>query len=602
LRIILDCQGSHVHLVCFNREFLAKSWPKGTRLSVRGVFESSFEGLSTASFEALPLDDPYYHLEFGRLVPIYGLTEGITQRTLRRLVDQGLKVLVGLEHDLPEYLAKKRKIASLADLLAAAHYPRSLTDGEAARDQLAYAELFFFQVGVLSRRARLGRTRKSQSYATIDVRADAEGAYGFTLTKGQALAWEGLQQAMRGDEPMQTLLLGDVGSGKTALAAMAILLAVRSGLQVALAAPTVILARQLAMRMRDYLSPLGVRTAFFHGSMQPVERQQVLAGMAAHEIDLVAGTHALFQEDVVFARLGLVVIDEQHRFGVNQRKALREKGEHADYLAMSATPIPRTLALTIYGDYQSIRIEGLPSGRRPVKTIWVNDVSRIGAALADVEARILRGEQACFVYPAIGDTDADSDKAASAAFARYAALPLASRGIALLHGRLDDSEKTEVMDQFTAGRLGLLITTSVIEVGIDHPGLTAMVIFEADRFGLSQLHQLRGRVGRGHLPSVCYLVTDGTGSEAAEVRMSALLASNDGFRIAEADLALRGPGDFLGVAQTGLPEFAVANIVRDGRLLDLARKDAAMILDHDPLLESPHNERLARNTKEGGYE
>lgn len=598
VKIRLDCRGLAVELVCFNRAFLAQSWPVGTLLSVWGTFERNLAGLSATSFEALPADDPLHRLEFGRLVPLYPLTEGLTQRTLRRLVDENLKLASMAEHDLPDYLVNKRRLRSLAELLVKAHFPQSEEEGLQARDELVYCELFLFQAAVLTRRARLERTTKSHSYAPLDVSAEAEQVFGFSLTAGQTSAWEAIDRFLHAAEPMQALLLGDVGSGKTAVAALAVLLAVRSGLQVALAAPTLILAQQLADRMADYLEPLAVRTAFLHGGLSADQRRQILGRIAAHEVDLVSGTHALFQDAVVFKKLGLVVIDEQHRFGVAQRQSLRDKGQEADYLAMSATPIPRTLALALYGDYETVRISGLPAGRPPVETVWIQRRAELEGALQDVQERIGRGEQACFVYPAIGAQDEDSVRAATSALKHYARTPLAARGIALLHGRLGESEKKRVMDEFVSGSVGLLIATSVIEVGIDNPGLSCIVIFEAQCFGLSQLHQLRGRVGRGRLPSVCYLVTQEDGPETAAARMRVLLEENDGFRIAEADLLLRGPGDFLGLAQTGLPEFVLADLRRDGKMLELARKDALLILGHDPLLESPHNARLKRSLSE----
>ncbi|HPH03026.1 MAG TPA: ATP-dependent DNA helicase RecG [Spirochaetota bacterium] len=602
LKIRLDARGCPLDLVCFNRDYLARTWPVGTRLFVWGSFERELAGLSTAAFEAIRADDPQADLEFGRLVPVYGLTEGVTQRTMRRIIFDALAGIRGIGHDLPDYLVARRRMRPLDELLLKAHYPGTEAEGLAARDELVYIEFLLFQTGILARRARLGRTHKAHSYSSSDVRETAEAAFGFRLTAGQASAWEDLRRTMSGTEPMQVLLLGDVGSGKTAIAAMAILLAVRSGVQVVMAAPTVILARQLAERMERYLAPLGVRTAFLSGGMALDERKRILADLAGSRIDLLSGTHALFHADVIFSRLGLVVIDEQHRFGVKQRKALRDKGKDADYLAMSATPIPRTLAMALYGDYGSIRIEGIPEGRIPVETHWLQGGQGLEEALSEVEARIRRGEQACFVYPSIGDEDDDSSRAATAAWKRYARTGLAARGISLLHGRLDDREKESVMAGFMAGAAGLLVATSVIEVGIDNPRLTAIIIFGAERFGLSQIHQLRGRVGRGGLPSVCWLVTDGGGTESGFARMKALVESTDGFKIAEADLALRGPGDFLGLAQTGLPRFMVADIARDGRMLELARRDASLILRQDPLLESPHHARFVRENPEGGYE
>jgi ATP-dependent DNA helicase RecG len=625
LRILLDASGQTVILLCFNREFLAKSWPVGTRLHIWGVFEENFEGWVSSNFEALRDTDPMVSVEFGRVVPVYGLTEGLTQRHMRGMIFKLLQRPLDIQPILPEYLQQKRKLPPGIELLRAIHFPSGPAEAEGARNALAYSELLLFEMQILIRRARLAESRKPHSYTGGDIVPEIETAFGFRLTPGQLAAWQEIRASMLSPAPMQRLLMGDVGSGKTALAAAAVLLAARSGLQAALAAPTVILARQNFDRLSRALAPLGVRAVFVRGGQKGDERANALERIARGEADLIVGTHALFQEEIVFRSLGLVLIDEQQRFGVRQRSLLREKGVFADYLAMSATPIPRTLALSIYGDFDASRIQGLPAGRQPIATRIARGQADIDAAYRELAERIARDEQGYVVYPAIGLSRSEAaDRAEDPALATEAAhlertlmdayaelsrSPLFAgqkRPIALLHGKLDDEEKMRVMRAFEAGEYALLVSTSVIEVGIDNPNANIMIIHGAERFGLSQLHQLRGRVGRGQTPASCYLIAGNEGGEESFSRLQILADSQDGYHIAEADLAQRGPGDFVGLAQAGLPRFYAADISQDMRLLNLARQDAEFILKRDPRLLSGHNAQLAEldqvTLRESGYE
>jgi ATP-dependent DNA helicase RecG len=620
LRILLDASGQTVILLCFNREFLAKSWPEGTHLHIWGVFEENFEGWTSSNFEALSDTDPLVAMEFGRVVPVYGLTEGISQRNMRGMIYKLLQRPLDLQPILPEYLQEKRRLAPSLELLRAIHFPPGPAEAEKARTALAYSEFMLFEMQILIRRARLAEIQKPQSYTGDEIVPELESAFGFRFTPGQLAAWREIRASMLAPAPMQRLLMGDVGSGKTALAAAAIMLAARSGLQAALAAPTVILARQNFDRLSRALSPLGVRALFVRGGQKGGERADLLGKIARGEADLVVGTHALFQEEIVFKSLGLVLIDEQQRFGVRQRSLLREKGVFADYLAMSATPIPRTLALSIYGDFDASRIEGLPAGRQPITTRLAERQADIDAAYRELAERIARGEQGYIVYPNIGLANSKEESPAEAArlehtlleaFAELSRSPIArcaaeqARPIALLHGKLDDEEKMRVMRAFEAGEHALLVSTSVIEVGIDNPNANIMIIHGAERFGLSQLHQLRGRVGRGRIPASCWLIPS-AGSGEASLRLQTLAESQDGYRIAEADLAQRGPGDFVGLAQAGLPRFYAADLGQDMRLMNLARQDAEFILKRDPKLLSAHNAQLAEldqvALRESGYE
>ncbi|HRX87578.1 MAG TPA: ATP-dependent DNA helicase RecG, partial [Phycisphaerae bacterium] len=397
---------------------------------------------------------------------------------------------------------------------------------------------------------------------------------------------------LNSDQPMTRLLQGDVGSGKTAVAVYAALTTIASRGQVAMLLPTEVLAQQTFERLTAYLAGSRVRMALLTGGMPRAARAEALTALARGQIDIVAGTHALLEPDVHFRRLALVIVDEQHRFGVSQRARLREKGVRTHYLVMTATPIPRTLAMTLYGDLDVTVIDALPPGRQPIATRLVGpgDPER-SAAWDEVRRRLTAGEQAYIVYPLVEESEALDLKAATAEAENLRAGALAGFAVGLLHGRMSGPEKSAVIEEFRAGRLQALVSTTVIEVGVDVPAATVMVIEHAERYGLSQLHQLRGRVGRGDQPSCCLLMTELAG-EPARQRLGVICATTDGFRIAEADLKLRGPGELLGTRQHGLPAFKAANLIEDLDLITAARDDAAVLLRDDPELSAPANAGL----------
>src|SRR5437899_1641939 len=419
-----------------------------------------------------------------------------------------------------------------------------------------------------------------------DLVARLRAALPWKLTAAQERVWEEVRRDMAAPYPMHRLLQGDVGSGKTVVAALGVLTAIEAGYQAAVMAPTEILAEQHFMTFRQLLEPLGVPLALLTSSLTPRERASRRAALAAGDTACVVGTHALVQEGVEFRRLGLVVVDEQHRFGVEQRARLRGKGEHPDLLVMTATPIPRTLALTIYGDLDISVLDELPPGRRPVVTVARAEGKR-REIYKFLKEQVAAGRQIYVVYPLVEESEALDLRAATDMACHLAEEIFPDLTVGLLHGRLGFEDKDAIMRRFKAGEIHVLVATTVIEVGIDVPNASVMLVEHAERFGLSQLHQLRGRVGRGEWKSYCILLTSGRLGEEAQQRIDAMTATNDGFRIAEVDLELRGPGEFFGTRQSGLPEFRAAELLRDTGLLEEARREANGIVSRDPELAEP---------------
>jgi ATP-dependent DNA helicase RecG len=413
----------------------------------------------------------------------------------------------------------------------------------------------------------------------------------YRLTGAQERVWDEIRRDLMTPSPMHRLLQGDVGSGKTVVAALAVLTAVEADHQAAVMAPTEILAEQHFLTFRRLLEPLGVPVTLLSAALRPREREARRAAVAAGDVACVVGTHALVQEGVEFRRLGLVVVDEQHRFGVEQRARLRAKGEHPHMLVMTATPIPRTLALTLYGDLDVSILDELPPGRRPVKTVARTEAKR-RAIYGFIRDQVREGRQAYVVYPLVEESEAVDLTAATEMAHRLQHEVFTDLKVGLLHGRLPFEEKEAIMRRFVDGEPDVLVATTVIEVGIDVPNASVMLIEHAERFGLSQLHQLRGRVGRGPFRSYCILLHAARPSEEARRRLDAMVETTDGFRIAEADLEIRGPGDFFGTRQSGLPQFRVADLLRDGRQLEEARTEAQSLVARDPELRDPAHRGL----------
>jgi ATP-dependent DNA helicase RecG len=579
----------------FGRGWLTRVLQRGQRLILHGK-GARFRDKVTLQVQDWELvesdeDEP---IHAGALVPVYSSTEGLPQRVLRglqwRLVDAHA---ARLPETLPEALRRHRELPGLVEAIRGAHFPQSESQLQTARRRLAYEDFVLLQLGLAILRARTTRARGIALRAPgVLVRRLCE-ALPWPLTGAQERVWREIRDDMAAPYPMHRLLQGDVGSGKTIVAAMAVLTAVEAGYQAAVMAPTEILAEQHVMTFRQLLEPLGVPVTLLTSALRGRERARRRSAVAAGEVGCVIGTHALVQERVEFRRLGLVVVDEQHRFGVAQRARLKAKGEHPDVLVMTATPIPRTLALTVYGDLDVSVLDALPPGRTPVVTA-ARAESRRPQIYAFLREQVAAGRQVYVVYPLIEESEAMDLKAATDMAAHLQKDVFPDLVVGLLHGRLSFEDKDAIMQRFKAGAIHVLVSTTVIEVGIDVPNASVMLIEHAERFGLSQLHQLRGRVGRGPWKSYCILLTAGALGEDARRRVDAMVETTDGFRIAEVDLQLRGPGEFFGTRQSGLPEFRVADLLRDAALLEDARHDALAIVAADPELRAPEHGGLRR--------
>ncbi|MFH1227122.1 MAG: ATP-dependent DNA helicase RecG, partial [Planctomycetota bacterium] len=537
----------------------------------------------------------YTPLHTQGIVPCYGLTEGLGQKFIRRLMKDNVPAYAPLMPDaLPKPLAAGRM--HLPDAIKEMHFPASMESMLPARQRLVYEELLLLQLALGLKRNRIKKSSvkypiKISEYLDGRIRARIP----FTLTKAQERVISELRTDLESPHPMHRLLQGDVGSGKTIVAIYAILAAIGNKLQTALMAPTEILAEQHFNTVSRLLAGSQVRIAFLKSGIAKTERQSALDAIKQGNIDLVVGTHALIQKDVEFSRLGLVIIDEQHKFGVIQRETLVNKTDNPHLLVMTATPIPRTLALTAFGDLDVSTIDQLPPGRQPVKTI-LRASQKMPESIEFIRNRIKEGRQVYFVYPIIDESDKIPAKSATQ-MAKQLKEIFSEYQVALLHGRKTDQHKEKIMNDFRAGKIQILVSTIVIEVGIDVPNASIMAIEHAERYGLAQLHQLRGRIGRGEHKSYCLLFGDFT-TEDAESRLKIMEATNDGFRIAEEDLRIRGPGEFFGTKQSGIPEFRVADLSRDFEVLKQTRQDAQALLATDPFLQSPHNQRLLNAIKQ----
>jgi ATP-dependent DNA helicase RecG len=577
----------------FGRGWLMRVLQRGQRLILHGK-GSRFKDkvtLQVQDWEAVDSDaDEPIHA--GALVPVYSSTEGLPQRALRSLLWRLVEAHAGeLAETLPEALRRRRELPALVEAVRGAHFPQGEAQLHTARRRLAYEDFLLLQLGLAILRARTTRARGIAMNPPGALVSRLCAALPWKLTAAQERVWREIQGDMAAPYPMHRLLQGDVGSGKTIVAALAVLTAVEAGYQAAVMAPTEILAEQHFMTLSRLLEPLGVPVTLLTSSLRGRERSSRRAALAAGEIGCAIGTHALVQERVEFRHLGLVVVDEQHRFGVAQRARLKAKGEHPDVLVMTATPIPRTLALTVYGDLDVSVLDELPPGRKPVVTVARTD-GRRPQIYAFLREQVAGGRQIYVVYPLIEESEAIDLKAATDMAAHLQKDVFPDLIVGLLHGRLAFADKDAIMQRFKAGEIHVLVSTTVIEVGIDVPNASVMLIEHAERFGLSQLHQLRGRVGRGEWKSYCILLAAGRLGDDAERRLQAMVETNDGFKIAEVDLQLRGPGEFFGTRQSGLPEFRVADLLRDAPLLEDARRDALAIVAADSELRAPEHRGL----------
>jgi len=586
--LVADGSGS-IQATWFNQPYLLDQLKRGRQIALSGRVDEYLgrKVMTSPRWEALEREQ----INTARLVPVYPLTEGLGATWLRKVMK---KTVDEWSKRLPEYLpAEIRDRLGLLprhEAIAQMHFPDTGEQLARARRRLAFDEFLILQLGVLRQRQQW----RSEPGVPIPIQAGQIETFlaslPYALTGAQKRTLDEIVQDLRADRPMSRLVQGDVGSGKTVVAAAAMYLTAQAGYQAAMMAPTEILAEQHFKGVGQLLAAHGLRVSLLTGSVPDAEKEAIYAGLASGEIQVVIGTHAIIQEHVEFRNLALAVVDEQHRFGVRQRGTLRGKGYNPHMLVMSATPIPRTLALTAYGDLDLSVIDEMPPGRQPIQTKWFAPAER-ERAYRFIQAQVQKGRQAYIICPLVEESDKIEAKAAVEEYQRLQNSIFPELRLGLLHGRLKSEEKEQVMRQFSAGELDILVSTSVVEVGIDVPNATVMMIEGANRFGLSQLHQFRGRVGRGEHQSYCILLAD-TLTDVGEERLRAIEETQDGFVLAQKDLEMRGPGDFFGVRQSGLPELKLASL-GDTPLLELARREAIALFNIDPTLSQPEHRLLA---------
>ena len=599
--IIADASGT-VEAVWFNQPYLARQLRAGIQIVLSGKVDEYLGRLMLRAPAWEPLERDLIHT--GRLVPIYPLTEGITARWLRRLMKRVLDYWAPrLTDHLPLEVLQRTGLMDLPTAIRQIHFPDSQEAAQQARRRLSFDEFLMIQLGMLRQRQQW-QSEPGMPLPRNQALLDAFlASLPFALTAAQQRSLEQILNDMVENRPMSRMLQGDVGSGKTVVAAAAMLMAISAGKQVALMAPTEILAEQHYHSVAQLLdNPQGwgldhsISVMLLTGSVGRKERQEVYAAIASGQADVVIGTHALIQQGLDFHDLALVIVDEQHRFGVVQRATLRGKGASPHMLVMSATPIPRSLALTVYGDLDISVIDELPPGRQPIQTRWLLPRER-ERAYAFIHSQVAAGHQAFILYPLIEETEKVDAKAATEEYERLQQTIFQAERLGLLHGKMKAAEKEETMTRFRQGELDILVSTSVVEVGIDVPNATVMLVEGADRFGLAQLHQFRGRVGRSEHKSYCLLVSDATSPDQPQTkatweRLKAIEETQDGFALAEKDLELRGPGDFLGIRQSGLPELRMASL-SNVQVLEQARSEAQILFASDPTLGRPEHRLLA---------
>ena len=560
--------------------FFGKVSKKGTRLEMNSpVFDEIEQTKNT-----------------GKIVPIYPLTYELKQSTLRRIIENGLAEVQGkLEETLPEYILKENNLLDINTCIERIHFPEDFSDYNKSRERLVFEELLTTQLALLKLKNNYEREKNGIAFSKDAKMSDVINVLPFKLTKAQLRVLEEIDNDMESDKSMNRLLQGDVGSGKTVVAMIAAYKAVKSGYQAAIMAPTAILASQHFESFGSILNQFGIKCELLISSISKKKKTEILEKLQNGEIDILIGTHAMLEENVSFKNLGLVVTDEQHRFGVKQRATIASKGKNPDTIAMSATPIPRTLALILYGDLDISIIDELPPNRKKIETYAVRKgmSERVNEF---VRKQIDSGRQAYIVCPLVEENEELGLNSVIELEEKYKNETFSNYKVAYLHGKMKAKEKDEIMEQFKNGEIQILIATTVIEVGVNVPNASIMVVENAERFGLAQLHQLRGRVGRGEYQSYCILKFEGN-SETTRQRMKVMCDTNDGFIISEKDLELRGSGDFFGTEQHGIPEFKIANLFEDMGTLKKVQKIAMQIMVDDPLLEKKENEKLNKIIK-----
>ncbi len=615
LKVAVQDNSATGWLVCFGRNFLEKMLKVGEKFYLYGEFTMKFGSLQCSLFEVEPYPEsatskstttqatetqptaatksqpakPAKESHFGSILPIYPLTEGITQGQMRNIILPLLKEYgSAIDNELPQYLHKKYKIMNRSEAIQKIHRPASFADAEEARYSLVFTELLYFQILIQQRRAARKAQFVEKQPITRKMEAELTKTLPFTLTKDQESVLRDIREDLAAPYPMGRLVHGEVGSGKTLVAFISALYLIEQGFQVAFLAPTDLLAQQHAQEAYKLLQPLNVSVAQLTGNTKGTARKETLEAIKRGDAQLLIGTHALFSKDVAMKRLGLVIIDEQQRFGVMQRIALMEKGVAPNLLLLSATPIPRTLAMSIFGDLEVSSIKHLPKGRKPIVTHLVGESKRANLYGA-LEKEIQRGHQIYFVYPLIEESEALDLKDATAMYEHLRSEVFPHRKVALIHSRIPKEERDPLMDKFRRGKIDILVATSVIEIGVNVPNATCMVVEHAERFGLSSLHQLRGRIGRGAEQGYLFLMCPQRPTDTARERLIAMKELQDGFAIAEKDLEIRGPGEISGLRQSGFFRLTFADLVRDLDTLAVARDAARELLEEDSALLHPEH-------------
>ncbi|UJF25790.1 ATP-dependent DNA helicase RecG [Planococcus sp. 107-1] len=587
--------GRHlIKAIFFNQPYVKAKLHIGEIITLTGKWDRGRQVITVSSHTIGPRTDG---VDFE---PVYSLKGSIYQKTFRKLMRQALDIAkTDLEDCLPESLRQTYHLMSVGEALECIHFP---VDGEAlkqARRRFVYEELLMFQLKMQALRKK-NREEEGGSFIDYDLNRLKQfiETLPFDLTDAQKRVVNEICKDMKEPFRMNRLLQGDVGSGKTVVAAITLYAAVTAGLQGALMAPTEILAEQHANTLAQWFEPFGLNIALLTGSVKGKKRQLILESLASGEINILIGTHALIQPDVRFRKLGLVITDEQHRFGVDQRRVLKDKGYNPDVLFMTATPIPRTLAISAFGEMDVSVIDEMPVGRKEIQTFWMKK-DMFGKIVGRMEKELAAGRQAYVICPLIEESDKLDFQNAVDLFQQLSSYFHGKHTVGLMHGRLPADEKEETMRSFTEGEIAVLVSTTVVEVGVNVPNATFMLIYDAERFGLSQLHQLRGRVGRGSDQSFCVLLADPK-TEVGKERMTSMTETNDGFVLAEKDLQLRGPGDFFGRKQSGLPEFKMADLIHDYRALETARKDAETMINSEEFWMGEETRCLREQLEESG--
>jgi len=594
LGVLVSSSTGHLRAVWFNQPYMRDQFQPGKQVMLSGKPKQSGLMWEMHHPRVVPLAEDEEESPAAAVLPVYPLTEGLAQWQMRRVAGAALETCAELVDEVfpPAYL-EEHGLWPIHRALGEIHFPSDLESLEHAQRRFIYQELLILQLALAVKRAgQRSRQDAPPLEATARIDARIRRLFPFELTTGQKQAIAEIAADMASPVPMNRLLQGDVGSGKTVVAAYAMLLAVAHGCQGALMAPTEVLARQHAQTFGRLLAASKVRQALLVGGLSGRERDALLIGIAAGEIDLVVGTQAIIQEDVRFRRLGLVVIDEQHKFGVRQRATLKQAGANPHYLVMTATPIPRSVTLTLFGDLDVSTLRDSPPGRQKVRT-YLADESQRERWWAFFCGKLREGRQGYVVAPLVEESDQLEVASIEAVYESLANGPLEAFRLGLIHGRMSPEEKDAVMDDFRRGEIQVLVCTSVVEVGVDVPNATLMTIEDGQRFGLAQLHQLRGRISRGKFPGYCTVFAE-KGSDESQERLAALVATTDGFALAEKDFELRGPGELFGTRQHGLPPFRIADLLRDWQVLAEARRDAQTLVSGDPGLCRPEHARLRR--------